>query len=74
MKASKEAKKNIEERLVLAYDRLRNNSKNGLAVVELIYGNKKDPVTEMPLVVDALTKYHPSENSRHCHEEKNHHL
>lgn len=41
LKASKEAKKNIEERLVLAYDRLRNNSKNGLAVVELIYGNKQ---------------------------------
>ena len=41
LKASKEAKKNIEERLVLAYDRLRDNSKNGLAVVELIYGNKQ---------------------------------
>ncbi|MBL6660421.1 MAG: hypothetical protein ISP70_02895 [Crocinitomicaceae bacterium] len=41
LKASEEAKKNIEERLVLAYDRLRNNSKNGLAVVELIYGNKQ---------------------------------
>ncbi len=42
LKASKEAKKNIEERLVLAYDRLRDNSKNGLAVVELIYGNKRN--------------------------------
>ena len=42
LKASKEAKKNIEERLVLAYNRLRDNSKNGLAVVELIYGNKKN--------------------------------
>ena len=42
VKASKEAKKNIEERLVLAYNRLRDNSKNGLAVVELIYGNKKN--------------------------------
>jgi len=41
LKASKEAKKNIEERLVLAYDRLRDNSKNGLAVVELIYGSKQ---------------------------------
>jgi len=41
LKASKEAKKNIEERLVLAYNRLRDNSKNGLAVVELIYGNKQ---------------------------------
>ena len=42
LKASKEAKKNIEERLVLAYNRLRDNSKNGLAVVELIYGNKRN--------------------------------
>ena len=42
LKASKEAKKNIEERLVLAYERLRDNSKNGLAVVELIYGNKRN--------------------------------
>tara|TARA_B110000285_G_scaffold227647_1_gene289284 strand:- start:591 stop:1448 length:858 start_codon:yes stop_codon:yes gene_type:complete len=42
LKASKEAKKNIEERLVVAYDRLRDNSKNGLAVVELIYGNKRN--------------------------------
>lgn len=42
LNASKEAKKNIEERLVLAYNRLRDNSKNGLAVVELIYGNKRN--------------------------------
>ena len=42
LKASKEAKKLIEERLVIAYDRLRDNSKNGLAVVELIYGDKKN--------------------------------
>ena len=34
LKASKEAKKNIEERLVLAYNRLRDNSKNGLAVAK----------------------------------------
>jgi len=40
LKASKEAKKSIEDRLVIAYDRLRDNSKNGLAVVELIYGAK----------------------------------
>ncbi len=40
LKASKEAKKNIEDRLVIAYDRLRDNSKNGLAVVELMYGSK----------------------------------
>ena len=42
LKASKEAKKNIEERSVPAYNRLRDNSKNGLAVVELIYGNKRN--------------------------------
>ena len=42
LKSSKEAKKNIEERLVVAYNRLRDNSKNGLAVVELIYGNKRN--------------------------------
>ena len=40
LKASKEAKKSIEDRLVIAYDRLRDNSKNGLAVVELMYGSK----------------------------------
>ena len=40
IKASNEAKKNIEERLVVAYQRLRGNSKNGLAVVELVYGEK----------------------------------
>ena len=41
LKASKSAKKKIEDRLVVAYDRLRDNSKNGLAVVELIYGAAK---------------------------------
>ena len=40
IKASNEAKKGIEERLVVAYQRLRGNSKNGLAVVELVYGEK----------------------------------
>ncbi|MEJ6589507.1 MAG: C4-type zinc ribbon domain-containing protein [Crocinitomicaceae bacterium] len=40
IKASTEAKKNIEERLVIAYQRLRGNSKNGLSVVELVYGEK----------------------------------
>jgi predicted nucleic acid-binding Zn-ribbon protein len=33
LKASDNAKKNIEERLLFAYDRLRKNAKNGLAVV-----------------------------------------
>tara|TARA_B100000674_G_C37851638_1_gene920290 strand:- start:31 stop:885 length:855 start_codon:yes stop_codon:yes gene_type:complete len=41
LKSSKAAKKKIEDRLVIAYDRLRNNSKNGLAVVELMYGAAK---------------------------------
>ena len=33
LKSSESAKKNIEERLLFAYDRLRTNAKNGLAVV-----------------------------------------
>ena len=33
LKSSDNAKKNIEERLIFAYDRLRTNAKNGLAVV-----------------------------------------
>jgi predicted nucleic acid-binding Zn-ribbon protein len=40
IKASKDAKKNIEDRLVIAYERLRGNAKNGLSVVELVYGAK----------------------------------
>ena len=40
IKASKDAKKNIEDRLVIAYERLRGNAKNGLAVVPIIYGAK----------------------------------
>lgn len=34
-KLADKAKKNIEERLLIAYDRLRNNAKNGLAVVTI---------------------------------------
>ncbi|MFT5823402.1 MAG: putative nucleic acid-binding Zn-ribbon protein [Crocinitomix sp.] len=34
-KKSDRARKSIEERLIVAYDRLRNNSKNGLAVVSV---------------------------------------
>ena len=34
-KKSDKARKSIEERLIVAYDRLRNNSKNGLAVVSV---------------------------------------
>merc|ERR1711916_365956 len=33
IKESEKAKKAIEDRLVVAYERLRNNSRNGLAVV-----------------------------------------
>lgn len=33
LKSSENAKKNIEDRLLFAYDRLRTNAKNGLAVV-----------------------------------------
>jgi predicted nucleic acid-binding Zn-ribbon protein len=35
LKESDKAKKSIEERLVVAYERLRNNSRNGLAVVSI---------------------------------------
>jgi predicted nucleic acid-binding Zn-ribbon protein len=35
MKESVKAKKSIEDRLVVAYERLRNNSRNGLAVVSI---------------------------------------
>ena len=35
IKKSEKARKNIEDRLITAYDRLRNNSKNGLAVVSI---------------------------------------
>jgi predicted nucleic acid-binding Zn-ribbon protein len=35
LKSSENAKKNIEERLLFAYDRLRTNAKNGLAVVSV---------------------------------------
>ena len=35
MKQSDKAKKDIEERLVIAYDRLRDNARNGLAVVTI---------------------------------------
>jgi hypothetical protein len=39
MKASDAAKKNIENRLVFAYERLRTNAKNGLAVVQVMRGS-----------------------------------
>lgn len=36
LKASEDAKKKIEPRLVFAYNRLRENAKNGLAVVQIV--------------------------------------
>jgi predicted nucleic acid-binding Zn-ribbon protein len=36
LKASDDAKKSIESRLVFAYNRLRENAKNGLAVVQVV--------------------------------------
>ncbi len=39
LKSSLDAKKNIEERLVFAYARLRENAKNGLAVVQVLRGS-----------------------------------
>jgi predicted nucleic acid-binding Zn-ribbon protein len=55
-KSSDDAKKNIEERLVAAYSRLRLNSKNGLAVVPILRGacggcfNKIPPQRQLDIV------------------------
>jgi len=56
MKASEAAKKNIEERLIFAYSRLRDNAKNGLAVVQVMRGscggcfNKIPPQRQLDIV------------------------
>jgi predicted nucleic acid-binding Zn-ribbon protein len=56
MKASDDAKKKIETRLVFAYDRLRENAKNGLAVVQVMRGscggcfNKIPPQRQLDIV------------------------
>ncbi|MEN9700216.1 MAG: hypothetical protein RLZZ301_1414 [Bacteroidota bacterium] len=56
MKSSDDAKKNIENRLVFAYDRLRQNAKNGLAVVQVMRGscggcfNKIPPQRQLDIV------------------------
>ncbi|MEY4659133.1 MAG: hypothetical protein RJB36_899, partial [Bacteroidota bacterium] len=56
MKASDDAKKKIESRLVFAYDRLRENAKNGLAVVQVMRGscggcfNKIPPQRQLDIV------------------------
>jgi len=55
-KASNDAKKKIETRLVFAYDRLRQNAKNGLAVVQVMRGscggcfNKIPPQRQLDIV------------------------
>jgi predicted nucleic acid-binding Zn-ribbon protein len=56
MAASEVAKQKIEERLVKAYNRLRGNAKNGLAVVQVIRGacggcfNKIPPQRQLDIV------------------------
>ena len=56
LKASDDAKKKIETRLVFAYDRLRENAKNGLAVVQVMRGscggcfNKIPPQRQLDIV------------------------
>lgn len=56
MKSSDAAKKKIEERLIFAYSRLRNNAKNGLAVVQVMRGscggcfNKIPPQRQLDIV------------------------
>jgi hypothetical protein len=49
MKESEKAKKDIEPRLVTAYERLRNNSVNGLAVVSVERGACGGCHNELPL-------------------------
>ena len=56
LKASDDAKKKIETRLVFAYDRVRENAKNGLAVVQVMRGscggcfNKIPPQRQLDIV------------------------
>lgn len=56
MKASDDAKTKIESRLIFAYDRLRQNAKNGLAVVQVMRGscggcfNKIPPQRQLDIV------------------------
>ncbi len=56
MKASDDAKKKIESRLIFAYSRLRENAKNGLAVVQVMRGscggcfNKIPPQRQLDIV------------------------
>lgn len=56
LKSSDNAKKNIETRLVFAYERLRTNAKNGLSVVQVMRGscggcfNKIPPQRQLDIV------------------------
>jgi predicted nucleic acid-binding Zn-ribbon protein len=56
MKSSDDAKQHIEERLIVAYSRLRLNAKNGLAVVPILRGscggcfNKIPPQRQLDIV------------------------
>ena len=56
MEQSDEAKSKIEERLIFAYDRLRTNAKNGLAVVQVSRGscggcfNKIPPQRQLDII------------------------
>ena len=56
IKSSDDAKKQIEERLLVAYTRLRVNAKNGLAVVSIMRGscggcfNKIPPQRQLDIV------------------------
>ena len=56
MKSSDDAKQHIEERLIVAYSRLRLNAKNGLAVVPIVRGscggcfNKIPPQRQLDIV------------------------
>lgn len=56
MKSSDAAKKNVEDRLIHAYSRLRDNAKNGLAVVQVVRGscggcfNKIPPQRQLDIV------------------------
>lgn len=60
IKESDAAKKDIEERLVVAYERLRNNAINGLAVVSVVKGACGGCYNEIPpqriLDIESRTK------------------
>ena len=53
---SKKAKAGIEDRLIAAYDRLRSNAKNGLAVVEVQRSSCGGCYNSIPLQLQADIK------------------